>query len=99
MLDEFNTNPNAEPEEEFFPTEETGVELPDAQTVITLRTSGGDTRYVPAAEPMSASQVIVTAGVSVAGAVQYWLNGAQIQPSDLVSPGMTLTVVGSVKGG
>jgi hypothetical protein len=99
MSDEFSNNPQEEPEEEFFSEEETGVELPDAQSVITLRTSGGDTRYVPTTEPLPASQVIVSAGVSVLGAVQYWLNGSQIQPADMVPAGSTLTVVGSVKGG
>ncbi len=99
MSDEFSNNPNEAPEEDFFGEGETAVQLPDAGTVITLRTSSGDSRYVPATEPMTAQAVVTASGIYVSGATQFWLNGAQIATTDLVQPGSTLTLVGSVKGG
>ena len=72
---------------------------PDPQSIVTIRTSGGDTRHVPVTEARSASQIILDAGLTVVGQVQYWLNGAQITGTDMVAPGSTLTTVGSVKGG
>ena len=72
---------------------------PDPTSTITIRTSGGETRYVPTSEPLTVNQVLNAANLTVGGVVEYWLNGARIQPTDLVPAGQALTIVGSVKGG
>ncbi len=77
--------------------------VPDPSTVITIRTSGGDTRYVPVPEgrTLTAGEVFMNSGLSVSGngGFQIYLNGAIIKVTDIVPVGSTLTVVGSVKGG
>ena len=72
---------------------------PDPTSTITVRTSGGETRYVPTSEPLTVAQVLTAANLTVGGVVEYWLNGARIQATDLVPAGQALTIVGSVKGG
>jgi len=96
------TSPMGEPSDDFFGNGESTVALPDPTTVITLRTSGGDTRYIPVPDgqtTMTVADVVAASAVYVGGAVQYWLNGAQVQLGDTVPAGSTLTLVGSVKGG
>ena len=73
--------------------------LPDPATVVTIRTSSGGDKYVPVSEPTAVSSVIAQSGLYFGGAVQYYLNGAEIKTTDLVPGGSTLTVIGSVKGG
>jgi hypothetical protein len=79
---------------------ETGAaDLPDPNSVVTIRTSGGGDRYVPVTQPTSVKDVIAQSGLYFGGAVQYWLNGAQVNQDTLVPGGSTLSVIGSVKGG
>lgn len=75
------------------------VELPDPNSVVTIRTSGGGDKYVPVNQPTSVKDVIAQSGLFFGGAVQYWLNGAQVNQDTLVPGGSTLSVIGSVKGG
>ncbi|MGD0002836.1 MAG: hypothetical protein ABSE06_01260 [Anaerolineaceae bacterium] len=104
---EFPTEPQTpaeEPEADFFDgaTDDGAVALPNPASVITLRTSGGDTRYVPVPDgqtTMTVAEVVSASAVYVGGAVNYWLNGAQVQAGDSVPAGSVLTLVGSVKGG
>ena len=88
-----------EPEEDFFPEDEEGFDLPDPSAAITIRTSGGETRYVPAPEPMTVSAAMLDSGLRPNGAVTYYLNGAEVKPDTVLPGGSVLTVVGSVKGG
>ena len=88
----------AEEEDDFF-SEEEGFDLPDPNAVITIRTSGGDTAYVPATEPKTVSETMLASGLRPNGAVTYYLNGAEINGATVLPVGSTLTVVGSVKGG
>lgn len=74
-------------------------ELPDPASVITVRTSGGETRYVPTSEPLTVAEVLLRSDLRPTGAVQYWLNGAQVQSNSVVPAGSTMTLIGSVKGG
>ncbi len=110
-LDEMEATPNPAPEEEetpvtegeqeeedFFPEDE-GFDLPDPNAVITIRTSGGDTVYVPASEPKTVSEAMLESGLRPNGAVNYYLNGAEVKGDTVLPVGSTLTVVGSVKGG
>ena len=85
-------------DEDFFPEEE-GFDLPDPEAVITIRTSGGDTQYVPASAPMTVSEAMLASGLRPNGAVTYYLNGAEVKGDAVLPVGSTLTVVGSVKGG
>lgn len=73
--------------------------LPDPATVITIRTSGGDTRYVPASEGLTVGEAILQSGVSLNGSWQVWMNGAEMHTGDVVPAGTTLTVLTTVKGG
>ncbi|MCL4561884.1 MAG: hypothetical protein M1281_14905 [Chloroflexi bacterium] len=79
--------------------EEAPVELPEGATVVTLRTSSGDTRHVPVTEAMPLSAVMERSGLALSGAVQYWLDGNQIQGDTVIPLGATVTIVGNVKGG
>jgi hypothetical protein len=73
--------------------------LPDAQAVVTIRTSGGDTRYVPTDGSATVGSLIVSAGLNMPAGFQVWLNGAQLNVNDVVPAGSTLTILTSVKGG
>ena len=86
-------------EVEDFIGEAGTVELPDPNSVVTIRTSGGGDKYVPVTQPTSVKDVIAQSGLFFGGAVQYWLNGAQVNQDTLVPGGSTLSVIGSVKGG
>ena len=73
--------------------------LPDATKVVTLRTSGGDTRYVPTDGSDTVGALIQKAGLSMPAGFQVWYNGAQLDMNAVVPAGSTLTILGSVKGG
>lgn len=101
MTEELN---NATPENEvpsladFIPEGESFTP-PDPNTVVKLMTSGGEEAYVPVEGPMTVGEIMLNSDLRVVGAVQYWLNGAQVDVNAVVAPGSTLTIVGSVKGG
>jgi hypothetical protein len=103
MSDDFNTPDTSEEGTDFFSeTEETAAALPETGASITLRTSGGDTKYIPVPAgqaSMTVAEVVAASALFIGGQVQYWLNGVQVQPTDTVAAGATLTMVGSVKGG
>lgn len=88
-----------EPSIEDFIPEGGSFELPDPSTVIKLMTSGGDEAYVIANSPMTIGEAMLNSNLRIIGAVQYWLNGAQVDVNTQVGPGSTVTIVGSVKGG
>ncbi len=88
-----------EDEVDDFIGEAGSIELPDPNSVVTIRTSGGGDKYVPVTQPTSVRDVIAQSGLFFGGAVQYWLNGAQVNHDTLVPGGSTLSVIGSVKGG
>ena len=79
--------PEASPDPLFDPTE-----------VITLRTSGGETRYIPALEPMTLAEVKAISGLAF-GAVQFYLNAAVIDNDTIIPVGSVISAIGNVKGG
>ncbi len=96
---EENSAEDWDDEVESFIGEAGSIELPDPNSVVTIRTSGGGDKYVPVTQPTPVKDVIAQSGLFFGGAVQYWLNGAQVNQDTLVPGGSTLSVIGSVKGG
>lgn len=99
MTDELNTIPeefDAEFEDEL--EEEELDPVVDPTQVITLRTSGGETRYIPATEPMNLAQVKALSGLTF-GAVQFYMNAVVIDDTTVVPVGGVVTAIGNVKGG
>ncbi len=83
----------------FFNDEEAPV-VQVLGTVITLRTTTGDSRYVPTTEPLKLSDLIAKSGLVINGAVTYWMGTTQLTDTNTVIPvGETVTLVGAVKGG
>lgn len=70
----------------------------DPTRVITLRTSGGETRYIPADDPLTLSQVKNLSGLAF-GAVQFYMNANVIDDATVVPVGAVVTAIGNVKGG
>lgn len=104
MTEELENTENNVPEEsipnlsDFIP-EASEFEVPDLNTVVKIITSGGEEAYVPTPEATTVGQVMLNSNLRQTGAVQYWLNGAQVDVNTVIAPGSTLTIVGSVKGG
>lgn len=100
MTDNDNNLPN-EFEPEFADELETeGMPDPvvDPTQVITIRTSGGETRYIPAAAPMSLAEVKALSGLAF-GAVQFYMNAAVIDDATVIPVGAVISAIGNVKGG
>jgi hypothetical protein len=68
-------------------------------TVVTIHTTSGGDRYVPITEPKPLSEILLQAGLTQLGSVQYWQNGSQINLSTAVAPGQSINAIGAVKGG
>ena len=89
------------PEEAFeFEDDDYEVEEPvvDPTQVITLRTSGGETRYIPATEALSLAQVKALSGLAF-GAVTFFMNAAVIDDATIIPVGAVVSAIGNVKGG
>ena len=104
MSDQYEEIENSEPEldEELTSFANEVVEGVDPSAYVTLRTSGGQTRYAPVndGQPMTAGEAMMAANVHMSGSYQIWMNGAQIGFTDVVPAGSTLTLLGqTVKGG
>jgi hypothetical protein len=104
MSDQFDSNVDDEVEmdEELTSFADDVVEGVDPSAYITIRTSGGDTRYAPVVEgtPMTAGEALMAASVNVSGSFQLWMNGVQVKFTDVIPAGSTITLLGqSVKGG
>ena len=98
--EEFNTNEVIQEDEIEIEDDVFEVEAPivDPTQVITLRTSGGETRYIPSSEPLSLSQVKALSGLTF-GAVTFYMNAAAIDDTTVVPVGSVVTAIGNVKGG
>lgn len=87
-------------DDDFFAEDATEeVEPVDPATVVTIRTSQGSDVYVPAPEPMPLVDAVARSGIRFNGDYTAWLNGQEVGLGTTVSGGMTVTIVGSVKGG
>ena len=100
MTDDINNIPDEfEPEfEDELQSEASPDPLFDPTEVITLRTSGGETRYIPALEPMTLAEVKAISGLAF-GAVQFYLNAAVIDNDTIIPVGSVISAIGNVKGG
>jgi len=98
--EEFNTNEVIQEDEIEIEDDVFEVEAPivDPTQVITLRTSGGETRFIPSSEPLSLSQVKALSGLTF-GAVTFYMNAAAIDDTTVVPVGSVVTAIGNVKGG
>jgi hypothetical protein len=97
-----NDETEAELDEELTSFADTVVAGVDPNAYITIRTSGGETRYAPVEEgvPMTAGEALMKSGLNVSGSFQIWMNGAQVKFTDVVPAGSQLTLLGqATKGG
>lgn len=72
--------------------------LPDPVQVITLRTSGGETRYIPTGRPLSLGELKGLSGLTF-GAATFYFNAAVVDDSTIIPVGGVVTAIGNVKGG
>lgn len=70
----------------------------DPTQVITLRTSGGQTRYIPAGDPMTLVEIKGLSGLTF-GAVTFYYNAQVIDDTTVIPVGGVVTAIGNVKGG
>jgi hypothetical protein len=70
----------------------------DPTQVITLRTSGGQTRYIPAGDPMTLAEIKGLSGLTF-GAVTFYYNAQVIDDTTIIPVGGVVTAIGNVKGG
>lgn len=98
MSDEMNTAIPSEFDEEDLEIAEEVAGVVDPTQVITLRTSGGESRYIPTNEPLSLSEVKSLSGLTF-GAVQFYMNAQVIADDTIVPVGAVVAAVGNVKGG
>jgi hypothetical protein len=71
----------------------------NADQVITIRTSSGQSHYVVSTEPLTLLQVKEKSGLTFAPGVQTFLNNAIVDDTTVIPLGATVVAVGSVKGG
>lgn len=107
MTEEVPTNPQGlDPFEDFMRlvNTEDGEEgenpLFDPTQIITIRsTTGGNDFAIPVAEPISITDLLAQANLTVSQSIEYWVDGVAVPPDHHVAPGTTVTAVGMVKGG
>jgi hypothetical protein len=69
---------------------------PDAY--ITIRTSSGGSRYIPATEAMTVRNLVSASGLAIQGAYDVYMDQNIVQQDTLVPVGATVTLIGNVKG-
>jgi len=100
---------NEQPEDELpdvfqdAHAEEPVVDAIDTVQFATLYPTGGNPVHLPISDPdnpPTISDAIISAGLTVGGSTQYWVDGAQIDPiTTRLADSMTISAVGNVKGG
>ena len=81
---------------------EDGGENPlfDPTQIITVRSTGeGGNFAIPVTEPISITDLLAQANLTVSQSIEYWVDGVAVPPEHVVAPGTTVTAVGMVKGG
>lgn len=76
--------------------EEIGVD--PSQCVLITTTSAGR-KWVPLTEPTAVGEVMRLAEFFASGPVTYWVNGVNVEPTELVAAGAEIMIVGVVKSG
>ena len=74
------------------------VNPPDPVQVITLRTSGGETRYIPTSRPLPLGELKGLSGLTF-GAATFYFNAAVVDDATIIPVGGIVTAIGNVKGG
>jgi hypothetical protein len=99
MSDEFNPNLDPEPE---LPNDEfdfVAAAALDPEHTVTVRTNGGEPRYVTVQEPTLVSEVLRLANLTWNGMLDIFTENGQIGIDATVNGGQTITILGNVKGG
>ncbi|MGW8178365.1 MAG: hypothetical protein ACWGQW_06315 [bacterium] len=102
-----NPNPQqGDPFEEFMDFINRNVEgevnqLFDPEQIITIRSTGagGGDFAIPVNEPLTITQLLTQANLTVSQSIEYWVDGVSVPADHVVAPGTTITAVGQVKGG
>jgi len=103
-MTEENT-PQGDPFEEFMRhitgADEDANPLFDPQQIVTIRSTGagGGDFAIPVTEPISITELLSRANLTVSQSIEYWVDGTQVPPEHTIAPGTTVTAVGQVKGG
>ncbi len=73
----------------------------DPDQIITIRSTGagGGDFAIPVTEPISITDLLEQANLTVSQSIEYWVDGVVVPPEHVIAPGTTLTAVGQVKGG
>ena len=113
MTEEFETNPEEEmPEtdeertissaedivEDFFARLE-DVEVVENEGVITLSSNADANMQIASEEPLSIAVALATAGVSMKGEYQFFVEGNPVLADYIVSPGQTVHIHAEQEGG
>jgi hypothetical protein len=101
MISMLDQNTPATPNDDFDDLFEGSTPAPVAgASTINVPTTTADAPFVPVDGPTNLRAVIERSGLSLNGAVQYWMDGVQVSDLNTIIPvGGSVTVVGSVKGG
>ena len=103
------TPQEGDPFEEFVRAINIGVDgedggenpLFDPEQIITIRSTGagGGDFAIPVAQPISITDLLAQANLTVSQSIEYWVDGVAVPPQHVVAPGTTVTAGGQVKGG
>ena len=85
--------------DEFGNELDTFLDDVDPATVVTIRPGSGSPAYQTVTEPTSLSVLLQRAGLTWNGQLDAFVEGAPINLDTPVSGGVTVTLIGNVKGG
>ena len=109
-IEEF-PNADAAPAEEPAPAPEPAPEMPvevdpfeglegfDPATIVTVRYSSAEPRYVQVEEPSTVQHIMQLGQLTSNGPIDIYVEGAEATLQTVVAPGSTITLIGNVKGG
>jgi hypothetical protein len=100
MSQNINVNQGTDDFESMFEGSAPAEPTASVVNTITVRTTTGDSRYVPVQGPTSLRLVLQQAGLPINGVTQFWMDGVQLSSQDQIIPvGAQVMLVTSVKGG
>ncbi len=71
----------------------------DANKIVTVRTSSGQSNYVAVDGPTTLRDIKLKSGLTYAPGTQIFLNNTVVNDDTVIPEGSTLVAIGSVKGG